>query len=502
MHMMSNDPLYRQHHEQKLSEEEKNRADGERKEGDTAKPILRPPTSTDNGAGQSGDGLGGRGSLPPGEGHQGHKDGDLKRTGAESLSERELKEKSMREKQNENHQIIKENLDLKDQMDRNRLDQRFDPVYGRDKTSEEQRRIQMYRQQAMIRHQKREEQHKKLGDGNKYEHRPSDSKSSVINQVGNSSGADGRPRDHSIGASEASKSKMDIKREPEDKGYRDSSESDSKVSSGEKSKSLSSSSSSSLDRIRGHETPKGKSISRVSSPHTPSSNSSSAVPVSMTAAGPSGPPYPAYMYPSQYMQSSMYGQMPFEPTHPMYRGMNPMMYGAYLHPSQIPPYPVNMEMDEKDKMGLVQKLAPTESEGKLSDPTHGPLYHSSSGPSASNSNSASGISKGNSGHKIHELQEKTRSVSSPHRASPVLVGKPDGPPTPTHSIGPVDKNREYSSSPPTQRHVHTHHHTHVVEAAYPVGYYPGMFPGASQQKSPPAATVQPQPGHPSYPPPK
>ncbi|XP_060073183.1 zinc finger protein 608-like [Ylistrum balloti] len=503
MHMMSNDALYRQHHEQKAVEEEKNRGDGDRKEGD--KPMLRPSTSTDNGLSQSGDGVSSRGPMPPGDGHHGHKEGDHKRTASETLSERELKEKSMREKQNENHQIIKENLDLKDQMDRSRLDQRFDPMYGRDnsrdKTSEEQRRIQMYRQQAMIRHQKREEQQKKLGDGNKYEHRPSDSKSSVINQVSNSSGgAEGRPRDHSIG-SEAGKSKMEIKREPEDKGFRDPSDaSDPKVSSGDKNKSLtSSSSSSSLDRIRGHDTPKGKPGSRVSSPHTPSSNPSSLIPSSMTATGPNGPPYPAYMYPSQYMQSSMYGQMPFEPTHPMYRGMNPMMYGAYLHPSQIPPYPVNMEMDEKEKIGLVQKLAPTESESKLTDPSHGPLYHSSSAPSATN-NSASGINKANSGHKIHELQEKTR--SSPHRASPVSVGKSDGPPTPTHSIGPVDKNREYSSSPPTQRHVHTHHHTHVVEAAYPVSYYPGMFPGASQQKSPPAATVQPQPGHPSYPPPK
>ncbi|XP_021357596.1 zinc finger protein 608-like isoform X3 [Mizuhopecten yessoensis] len=507
MHMMSNDAMYRQHHEQKIGEEEKNRADGERKEGDIPKPMVRPPTSTDNGVGQLGDGMTGRGP-PPGDSHQGHKEADHKRGASEVLSERELKEKSMREKQNENHQIIKENLDLKDQMDRNRLDQRFDPVYGRDnardKTSEEQRRIQMYRQQAMIRHQKREEQHKKMGDGNKYEHRPSESKSSVINQVSsNSSGAEGRPRDHSVGA-DTGKSKIEIKREPEDKGYRDSSDaSDSKVSSGDKSKSLtSSSSSSSLDRIRGHDTPKGKPGSRVSSPHTPSSNPSNVIPSSMTPAGPNGPPYPAYMYPSQYMQSSMYGQMPFEPTHPMYRGMNPMMYGAYLHPSQIPPYPVNMEMDEKEKLGLVQKLAPTESEGKLTDPNHGPLYHSSSGPSATNNSASVSLNKGNSGHKIHELQEKTRSVASPHRASPVSVGKPEGPPTPTHSIGAVDKNREYSSSPPTQRHVHTHHHTHVVEAAYPVGYYPGMFPGASQQKSPPAAAVQPLPGEPSYPPPK
>ncbi|XP_021357594.1 zinc finger protein 608-like isoform X2 [Mizuhopecten yessoensis] len=477
MHMMSNDAMYRQHHEQKIGEEEKNRADGERKEGDIPKPMVRPPTSTDNGVGQLGDGMTGRGP-PPGDSHQGHKEADHKRGASEVLSERELKEKSMREKQNENHQIIKENLDLKDQMDRNRLDQRFDPVYGRDnardKTSEEQRRIQMYRQQAMIRHQKREEQHKKMGDGNKYEHRPSESKSSVINQVSsNSSGAEGRPRDHSVGA-DTGKSKIEIKREPEDKGYRDSSDaSDSKVSSGDKSKSLtSSSSSSSLDRIRGHDTPKGKPGSRVSSPHTPSSNPSNVIPSSMTPAGPNGPPYPAYMYPSQYMQSSMYGQMPFEPTHPMYRGMNPMMYGAYLHPSQIPPYPVNMEMDEKEKLGLVQKLAPTESEGKLTDPNHGPLYHSSSGPSATNNSASVSLNKGNSGHKIHELQEKTRSVASPHRASPVSVGKPEGPPTPTHSIGAVDKNREYSSSPPTQRHVHTHHHTHVVEAAYPVGYYP------------------------------
>lgn len=233
----------------------------------------------------------------------------------------------------------------------------------------------------------------------------------------------------------------------------------------------------SAERVRGlSETPKSKPglVNKASSP-TPS----------MSASVTPYLQYPSY----QYMQSPPYGQMPYEPGHPMYHGINPalnpaMMYpGAYLHPSQLG-YRVGsaVEVDDKDKLAgssSSKKLMMDDEKSKLSSsadsPIHGSHYYGS-------------------GHKIHELQEKR--LSSPHRSSPVpSKGGDSQPPTPTSLPSKVaDKNREFSSSPPTQRHVHTHHHTHVLETAYPVYPLSTMFPGTPQQ------TTSPSLQHPTFPP--
>lgn len=75
-------------------------------------------------------------------------------------------------------------------------------------------------------------------------------------------------------------------------------------------------------------------------------------------------------------------------------------------------------------------------------------------------------------HNIHELQDKGR--PSPGVHSPVKPGTGDSL-TGSTTPGPLpekvkDKQREYSSSPPTHRHVHTHHHTHVL------GGFPTLYP--------------------------
>ncbi|KAK7486820.1 hypothetical protein BaRGS_00021967 [Batillaria attramentaria] len=72
-------------------------------------------------------------------------------------------------------------------------------------------------------------------------------------------------------------------------------------------------------------------------------------------------------------------------------------------------------------------------------------------------------------HKIHELQEKAR--PRPGSASPApAVKSGEGSSTPTSISALPDKQREYSKSPPTQRHLHTHHHTHVLSHGFPVPY--------------------------------
>ena len=76
-----------------------------------------------------------------------------------------------------------------------------------------------------------------------------------------------------------------------------------------------------------------------------------------------------------------------------------------------------------------------------------------------------GASLGGNLHKIHELSDKGRS-SSPRDASP--TPSKVGHDVSAGSSGDKVKDKQRSSSPPTQRHVHTHHHTHVVGPGFPV----------------------------------
>ncbi|CAH0394057.1 unnamed protein product [Bemisia tabaci] len=225
----------------------------------------------------------------------------------------------------------------------------------------------------------------------------------------------------------------------------------------------------------------------------------------METQGPPPPPTSSYAYihPSSYMQSPHYGAIPFDPSHSMYRNMNPMLvpgpYGnnPYLHPQLHPQIP---------RYHAPEDLSRSPSGPKALDllQHHANQYYSS--------------------HKIHELQERAMKSPTPKSVTPgispsgggapnlpqqqtqsqqqqqqvqqqqspgsITPQPPGGPPPPNKT--PTDKD---SRSPPPQRHVHTHHHTHVgVGLGYPIvaGHYPAPYGAAvlaSQQAAAVASTV-------------
>ncbi|XP_008195436.2 zinc finger protein 608 isoform X3 [Tribolium castaneum] len=189
----------------------------------------------------------------------------------------------------------------------------------------------------------------------------------------------------------------------------------------------------------------------------------------METQGPPPPPTSqyAYIHPS-YMQSPHYGALPFDPNHPMYRGImvpGPYSGNPYLH--QIPRYHAPEDLSRAPPPKALDMLQ------------HHAQYYSS--------------------HKIHELQERaiksptpktSVASSSPSTSQPAPVSQPQmtQPPTST-STTPAGKQTpgdgKDSRSPPPQRHVHTHHHTHVG-LGYPM--YPPPY-GAAVLASQQAAAV-------------
>ncbi|XP_050294462.1 zinc finger protein 608 [Anthonomus grandis grandis] len=198
----------------------------------------------------------------------------------------------------------------------------------------------------------------------------------------------------------------------------------------------------------------------------------------METQGPPPPPTSqyAYIHPS-YMQGAHYGALPFDPSHPMYRGImvpGPYSSSPYLHP-QIPRYHAPED--------LSRAQPPSKALDMLQ---HHAQYYSS--------------------HKIHELQE--RAIKSPTPKTSVASSSPStnqppqsGQSTPQMTAPPTTQtpnttpssgkqtpgeNPKDSRSPPPQRHVHTHHHTHVG-LGYPI-YGAGPY-GAAVLASQQAAAV-------------
>lgn len=186
----------------------------------------------------------------------------------------------------------------------------------------------------------------------------------------------------------------------------------------------------------------------------------------METQGPPPPPTSqyAYIHPS-YMQQAHYGALPFDPNHPVYRGImvpGPYSGSPYLHA------PMQRYHAPED---LSRAPPPTKALDMLQ---HHAQYYSS--------------------HKIHELQEraiksptpKTSMASSspstnnsgppPVQASAQMSAPPTSQPTnttPSSGKQTPGENKE-TRSPPPQRHVHTHHHTHVG-LGYPM--YPAPYGG-------------------------
>ncbi|KAK3096565.1 hypothetical protein FSP39_001339 [Pinctada imbricata] len=445
MHMMSTDPYYRQHFEKMLDEQRRAQDGGPpRNESEAAsRPSSR--SSMDFSQGQRSSSAGPSGA-----------DDSKSFSGRMREEQRRPSDLSISDSRDRSKEKASEiNQPPKDSVDKSYLES-SDPYkmsHQRIMSEEQQRRI-MFQKQKLIEQQKREEQRKAEGD-NKV--------TDFVNKNSASASSSSERRDMKKDVNRPDL----IKREVDQKSKSNLEMPESKSAVDEKNRSNLIN-----DKQRALETPKGKVnlINKASSPHTPSSS----MPVSThsPSMGPGSPYATPFMYHSQYMQSPPYSHMQFDP---MYRGVNPsMMYapaGPYLHPTQLG-YHVGVEENmDKDKlpMGSTSKV-PNESDSKISD---------------------SPYIGGASGHKIHELQEKGR--PSPRTGSPV-AGKGDGGHvTPTSLSGSLDKNRDFSNSPPIQRHVHSHHHTHVVEAAYPVYPYTGMLPGTAppppQQPPPPGSSM-------------
>ncbi|CAG5135087.1 unnamed protein product [Candidula unifasciata] len=136
----------------------------------------------------------------------------------------------------------------------------------------------------------------------------------------------------------------------------------------------------------------------------------------------------------------------------MYRSLNPHIIGytagpapGYIHPEQLGYRMSTVDPDRKVTDSDPQR-------GELPSMVAAPGY-----PPV---------------HKIHELHDKGRPSPGVHSPGPTKSAGGDrlnspSPAAPTSVSDKVkEKQREYPSSPPTQRHVHTHHHTYVV------GVYP------------------------------
>lgn len=358
--------------------------------------------------------------ISPGQQSQGSERGD-KKVG----DDKGVKDQALRDKQSENHQILKENIELKNEMDKSKMFRQAD----------EMRRLKMYQEQKMI------EERKKMELARKGDNRPE-----------NLSKAPGTKPivDHSARNLSGQRMPSDISKDSNSK--RENVNSDSKMKdSHSRESSLGKYPDSSRpleDKTKNSVPDKHRAETPIRNPDTPKqrpggSSSKSGSPCSVGPASIPGSPgsYSPYVHNYPYMQNPHF--MGMDPTHPMYRNpsVNPALIsgfppGSYIHPSQMG-YRPGSESEEKDKPSVLKSNPPpSESEQKKNDSSSvGPYY-------------------GNM-HKIHELSEKGRPKS--RTSSPVL-----GKPTDT-STSVYEKHRDYTNSPPTQRHVHTHHHTHVLQ---------------------------------------
>ena len=354
--------------------------------------------------------------------------GDLGESGGDKTL---MKEQALREKQNENHQILKENIDLKNEMDKNIILER--------QRQEEKRRLQMYKEQK---------ERKKMELARK-EARPDNPPS--IKAPGTKPIIEHGPRpqhvhsdimrDNSAKRDSSVDSKM---KEQRDSGSRDNSlnrPSDMSNRPSDMPKTIGGDKSRTPgppgpDKPRPIETPKTRPGGSSSKSGSPSSS------VHSSGSVPGSPSYSPYVsYASSYIPGHQYGPIAMDPNHPMYRNVNPALIGSYpgnpyIHPSQLG-YRVGPD-EEKDKSVALSRASPSDMDPKKTDVNRAQYY-------------------GNV-HKIHELSEKGRPRS--HSGSP----GPQKPP-PDTSSSPYDKHRDrdYTKSPPPQRHVHTHHHTHVLQ---------------------------------------
>jgi hypothetical protein len=195
---------------------------------------------------------------------------------------------------------------------------------------------------------------------------------------------------------------------------------------------------------------------------------------------PLAPTYPPY-YP--YLPNL---QAPFES--PFYGGLNPMIGyagappGSFLHATQVGYLPPSAGGDVAAIMSPAGGPHLSPSDGKPRDGPQRGFYPGGDPPGGGQSCAPV--------HKIHELKEVAKGGSgasgeSSQSSGGALSGsglrdivRPESRGGAVGGSGglPKDLERGGASSPPTQRHVHTHHHMHMLGPHIPP-LFGGVFPG-------------------------
>ncbi|KAG8182273.1 hypothetical protein JTE90_029346 [Oedothorax gibbosus] len=423
---------------------------------------------------------------------------------------------ALKEKQNENHQILKENIELKSQMEdsKTKINQyEMAMIYERHK--EDMRRFYMCQDRMIEQQQQKMEpgihhhtHHHQTIQSHSQHHASSYSNSSMKSHKDDLSGSVHSKSNHygdSTRSSVVSPAKSDHiknlhstsspKGGPRDsrdpsmggpKEYMNSSGRESSSSSSKKESGGGSKNSDSSDKKGAvDKKPEVKVESEGQKP-------------TMETTGPPPPPTNsyAYLHPS-YLQPAPphFAHMPFEPPHAaMYRGgpINPMIVSTphypnspYMHPQirYVTPGPCDLPVHPPPE-AMAGKLHPGAGPPKALD-----LLHQVSQQYTTT-------------HKIHELSEHAVMSPTPVSSAPSAATTPSNTassgssktsasePAVVASKGDSGSSRDASRSPPTQRHLHTHHHTHVG-VGYPIyDPYGGIItPG-------PTPTVECKPIHP------
>lgn len=355
------------------------------------------------------------------------------------------KDQALRDKQNENHQILKENIDIKNEMDKRQQ-------------SEEMRRYRMYQEQKMIEERKKMDLARK-SDGGRPENLTTKAPGTkpIVDNNSKNMPFPIRPGDIKKESS-LTRDNNNTEKQKDSRESRESSAGKYPDRPGEEK-----SRTPVPDKLRSETPTRNAEMKRPGGSSSKSGSPSSSIGSSSVPGSPSYSPYNSY---PPYMQNS-HGYMPMDP---MYRNhsVNPVLApgypgNPYIHPSQMGYRPG--DGDDKDPKDRPSQKTPTsvvETDIKKGS-EHGPYY-------------------GNV-HKIHELSEKGRPKSRNSSPGPIKPSSGDR----DSVTGVYDKHRDYTNSPPTQRHVHTHHHTHVLQPG------PGLQPGAPLQ-GPPGFTYDPYSG--------
>ncbi|GFO24562.1 Zinc finger protein, partial [Plakobranchus ocellatus] len=452
------------------------------------------------------------------------------------------REQALRDKQHENHQILKENIELKSQMGQHQLllDLQHQQQINYRIMKQQEQQKQPYHPQSqsdMVRAQIFHQQKQKIFDNQRPDMRklpPELSNSSLGQQLqikpedlvsSDMIKKETRPDARFENAMLVDSKRLDIKEEITSASVLDSTKSSrpssqSGIASGSMTGVLPSSSLSSL--------PPSLSMSTTPSP----SLLNASTPTSLGASAP-GPPPPGFPYSPYYTPPGAFRPMQLDPGHPMFRALDPQIigYASTGHPTNfLQPPQLGYRLPHVDSEIKTPTL-----DGKVGLGGVALLDSTLDGKSAPGTQGL-GVRPTTPLHKIHELQEKGRHPSpgihspAPQSKTPLSDGGKSGGESFSSSCSSIpqdkgsnitnsnnnnnnstssgssgkDKQREYASSPPTQRHVHTHHHTHVVGGfppLYPPDAYSAMFSPAAAAAAAASIGTAAHPFPPAQPPP-